>query len=273
MVTRLALHTWSLDTTSLAEVLRVIKRTGWDAVELRRLDFRRATEAGGRPENVLDLVRAASVPVAAVGVEFGWMFAEGDEHDRLLAVFAESCRWAQALGCATVMSPVDKTRGDLGRAADRVREVADRALEHGLRLALEFNSQAEQFNTLERCREVVRRAAHPGCGLLVDTYHLGRSGGDARAIAALDPSEIAYVQYSDVPASGLVPGMTLDRVPPGRGTVDFPSVWAALAAKNYGGYVSYEAPNASAWARSADEVAHEALTATRTSQELLEQRT
>src|SRR5207245_6628270 len=77
MVTRLALHTWSLDTTSLAEALRVIRRTGWDAVELRRLDFRRATEAGGRPEDVLDLVRAASVPVAAVGVEFGWVFAEG----------------------------------------------------------------------------------------------------------------------------------------------------------------------------------------------------
>ena len=260
---RLALHTWTLDTTPLAEVLGVAARTGWDAVELRRIDFRRAIEAGGRGEDVLDLVRASAVPVAAVGVEFGWMFAEGDERRRLLGVFAESCRWAEALGCATVMSPVDKGRGDSARAAERVREVADLAVKHGARLALEFNSQAEQINTLERCREIVARAGHPGCGLLVDTYHLERSGGSGRSLAALGASEIAYVQYSDVPARGLVPGATLDRVPPGGGTVNFREIWDALTAKNYAGYASYEAPNPAAWARPADDVAREALTATR----------
>jgi sugar phosphate isomerase/epimerase len=260
---RLALHTWTLDTTPLAEVLRIAAHTGWDAVELRRIDFRRAIEAGGRAEDVIDLVRVSALPVACVGVEFGWMFAEGDEHKRLLAVFAESCRWAQALGCATVMSPVDKGRGDPARAAERVREVADLAVKHGLRLALEFNSQAEQINTLDRGREIVARAAHPGCGLLVDTYHLERSGGDARSIAALEASEIAYVQYSDVPAHGLVPGVALDRLPPGRGTVKFREIWAALAAKGYAGYASYEAPNPAAWARPAEDVAREAVTATR----------
>src|SRR5262245_41197782 len=43
---RLALHTWTLDTTPLPEALGVIRRTGWDAVELRRLDFQRAAESG-----------------------------------------------------------------------------------------------------------------------------------------------------------------------------------------------------------------------------------
>ena len=37
----LALHTWTLDTTPLAEVLRIARSTGWDAVELRRIDFER----------------------------------------------------------------------------------------------------------------------------------------------------------------------------------------------------------------------------------------
>src|SRR5574341_2515203 len=32
----LALHTWTLDTTPLTEVLRIARATGWDAVELRR---------------------------------------------------------------------------------------------------------------------------------------------------------------------------------------------------------------------------------------------
>ena len=104
---RFALHTWTLDSTPLADVLAIACRTGWDAIELRRLDFRRAAEAGQPPEGVLDLVRQSGLPVACVGVELGWMHAEGAERQRLLAAFAESCRWAAALGCRMVMSPVD----------------------------------------------------------------------------------------------------------------------------------------------------------------------
>ena len=32
----LALHTWTLDTTPLADVLTTVKFAGWDAIELRR---------------------------------------------------------------------------------------------------------------------------------------------------------------------------------------------------------------------------------------------
>src|SRR4051794_18437442 len=73
---RLALHTWTLETTPLADVLRIARETGWDAVELRRKDFERAFAAGWSTEQVLDLVRASGLPVAAVGVESGWLFAE-----------------------------------------------------------------------------------------------------------------------------------------------------------------------------------------------------
>jgi 2-keto-myo-inositol isomerase len=259
----LALHTWTLDSTPLADVLRIITRVGWDAVELRRIDFKRAIEAGGRAEDVLALVRESGVRVACVGVELGWMFAEGDEHRRLRDVFAESCRWAQALDCRTVMSPVDRGRGDLGRAVDRVHEMSDVAGKHGVRLALEFNSQAEQLNALAPCREVVARAAHPACGLLLDTYHLQRSGATPADIAGLGHGEIAYVQFSDVPAQGLEPGVALDRLPPGRGVVDFAAMWAAFAECGYRGDVSYEAPNPAAWSRPPEDVAREALVAAR----------
>ena len=45
----LALHTWTLDPLPLPELLTVARETGWDAVELRQLDFVRTIEAGGRP--------------------------------------------------------------------------------------------------------------------------------------------------------------------------------------------------------------------------------
>src|SRR3989442_1514826 len=62
---RLALHTWTLDTTPLAPVLQVARATGWNAVELRRVDFQRAREAGEPPEAGLALVRASGLLVDA----------------------------------------------------------------------------------------------------------------------------------------------------------------------------------------------------------------
>jgi 2-keto-myo-inositol isomerase len=260
---KLALHTWTLDSTPLAALLPIARSTGWDAVELRRIDFDRAAAAGQSEADVLDLVRASGLPVSAVGVESGWMFALGAERQRLFDVFTRSCGAAASLDCAIVMSPVDKERGDLDQAATNVRLVGEIAAQHGVRLALEFNSQAMQLNTLESVRQVLAHAAHPACGLLLDTYHLERSGRGGRGFVEVAPEEIAYVQYSDVPRAGLQPGYTVDRLPPGEGVIAFRDVFALLAEKGYTGALSYEAPNPAAWARDPAEVARAALLATR----------
>jgi 4-hydroxyphenylpyruvate dioxygenase len=132
-----------------------------------------------------------------------------------------------------------------------------------VRVAVEFNSQAEQLNALAPMREIVSRAGHPSVGLLLDTYHLGRTGASPREIDDLRPDEIAYVQYSDVPRTGLEPGKALDRLPPGQGSVPFREFFDAFARQGYEGYASYEAPNPAAWKRPAADVAREALEATR----------
>ena len=254
---RLALHTWTLDSTPLAEVLAVARRTGWGGVELRRLDFLRAREAGRTDADTLELVRRSGLPVACVGVELGWMFADDAARRRILGSFEESCRWAVALGCPRLMSPVDFASGDLARAAEGVREAGALAAAHGLRLAVEHQSQAPQLNTLARVRELLARAGHPAVGLLLDSYHLHRSPGGIRAIEDVTPAEIAYVQFSDVPAA-VEPGKTQPRLPAGQGTVPFPEFLALLAAKGYTDWLSYEAPNPSAWARDPAAVADEA---------------
>ena len=260
---KFALHTWTLDTTPLAETLRIVRETGWDGIELRWIDFLRAAEAGESPERVIERVRASGLAVACVGVELGWMWSRADERTRLFQVFDEQCARAAALGCATVMSASDRGRGDLRDAAANVRAVGDIAARHGVRVAVEFNSQAEQLNALAPMRELLALADHPRCGLLLDAYHLIRSGGQPRDIDGVPSEEIVYVQYSDVPKSGLVPGQATDRLPPGAGAVPFREFFAKVAAKSYSGYASYEAPNPRAWSRPAADVAREALAASR----------
>ena len=259
---KLALHTWTLDTTPLADLLRIVRETGWGGVELRRLDFARAAERGESAGQVIDLVKTSGLPVACVGVEAGWMWETGPERARLLGVFDEQCERAKRLGAATVMSPVDRGKGDAKIASASVREVGDIAARHGVRLAVEFNSQAQQLNSLGVMREVMSRAGHPSCGLLLDTYHLGRSGAKLAEIEDVPLSEIAYVQYSDVPRAGLEPGKVLDRLPPGAGSVPFKEIFGVILAKGYSGFLSYEAPNEQAWKQPATDVARDARNAT-----------
>ena len=64
---RLALHTWSLDTTPLADALRAVRDGGWNAVELRRIDFTRCFEQCMTNEQVLALVRDSGMKVAVIG--------------------------------------------------------------------------------------------------------------------------------------------------------------------------------------------------------------
>ena len=101
------------------------------------------------------------------------------------------------------------------------------------------------------------------CGLLLDAYHLGRSGATLKQMEDVAPGEIVYVQYSDPPRTGLEPGKALDRLPPGQGSFAFREFFALMTAKGYAGFASYEAPNEKAWKRDATEVAREAIAATR----------
>jgi sugar phosphate isomerase/epimerase len=235
---RLALHTWTLDTTPLAGVLRAAKSGGWNAVELRRIDFTRCFEAGMSNAQVLDLVRASGLKVACVGTEYGLIFAKGEEKKRLLKVLDETCGNAVALGCDLVMiAPGQNPPGTLREGAANFRDGGEIAKVH---------------------------EDHPNCGLLFDAYHLERSGGGGRGFEDVAPGEIFAFQYSDVPAGppAAVKRPT-DRLPPGLGKVRWREVFQLLQEKKYPGYLSYEAPNPEYWSRPPEEVAREAAAATR----------
>ena len=265
MQNRLALHTWTLDTTPLADALRAAKNAGWDAVELRRIDFTRCFDKGMTHAQVLDLVRKSGLKVACIGTEYGLIFAQGDDKRRLLKVLEETCANAVALGCDLIMiAPGQNPPTPLREAAANFREGGEIAKAHGLRFALEFNSAHDVVNRLEVGRELVALTNHPNCGLLFDAYHLERSGGGGRGFEQVAASEIFAFQFSDVPA-GPPPAVRrpTDRLPPGTGKVRWREVFQLLKEKGYRGYLSYEAPNPDYWSRPPEDVAREAVEATR----------
>jgi 2-keto-myo-inositol isomerase len=257
---RLALHMWTIDTTPLATALDAARAGGFDAVELRRTDFKRCFDAGMSNAQVLTLIRNSGIPVGVLGVEYGWLFASGDESKRLFKVFRESCENAVALGCPMLMSAPGPVAGPIADAIKYLRQAGDIAGEYGLRLAIEFNSQHPVLNKLAVLRELLDGANNRNCGYLIDTYHFARSGAGGRGFESVPAEQIFCFQYSDLspnPVTGVA--RPTDRLPPGKGVVRWREVLGLLAEKGYTGYLSYEAPNPEQWARSPYDVAREGV--------------
>jgi sugar phosphate isomerase/epimerase len=162
------------------------------------------------------------------------------------------------------MSAPGPIAGPISDAIGHLRQAGAIAGEYGLRLAIEFNSQHPVLNTLAALRELLDGAKQKNCGYLIDTYHFARSGAGGRGFEAVPAEQIFCFQYSDVspqPVTGV--SRPTDRLPPGKGMVQWREVLGLLAEKGYTGYLSYEAPNPEQWARSPYDVAREGVELTR----------
>ena len=262
---RLALHTWTIDTTPLETALKVAREGGFDAIELRRIDFNRCYERGMSNGQVLDIIRAAEIPVCTLGCEYGWLFAKGEESTRLFDVLEETCENAVALNCPQVMSAPGQNVGAPTDAIENLKRGADLCGKYGLTLAVEFNSQHAVINSIAALREILNGADRPNAGMLLDAYHLERSGAGGRGFAGVDPSELAAYQFSDAPPAPVQAGVKrpTDRLLPGKGVVRWPEVFKLLKEKGFMGHLSYEAPNPELWKRPPVELCREAVELTR----------
>lgn len=259
----LALHLWTVDTTPLEAALVAARAGGFDAVELRRVDFKRAEERGLSTTEVLGRVKGNGLPVSAVGCEYGWTFAAREDRERLFASLEEACEKAVTLDCATVMSGIGPGTASMEEGVANIRHAGEIVARHGLRLALEYQFQHPIVSRLDILRELIAKAGQKSVGLLLDAYHLQRGGRPDRGFEEVPGSEIFYVQYSDVPDAPPNAAPPVDRLAPGKGVVRWADLFQLLAAKDYEGWVSYEAPNPAHWAQPAVDVAREGATSTR----------
>lgn len=259
----LALHLWTVDTTPFEEALAAAKAGGFEAVELRRVDFERARKSGLSNTEILGRVRASGLKVSAVGCEYGWTFAAEADRERLFASLEEACERAVMLDCPMVMSGIGAGAASLAEGVANIGRAGEIVARHGLRLALEYQFQHPIVSRLDMLRELIAKAGQGSVGLLLDAYHLQRGGRPGRGFAEVPAPEIFYVQYSDVPDAPPNAVPPVDRLPPGQGVVRWSALFELLAEKGYEGWLSYEAPNPAHWARPAIEVAREGAAATR----------
>jgi sugar phosphate isomerase/epimerase len=219
----------------LERVLAAAAGAGFRGIAFDWFTLRAAERAGTSMDDVVSQARDLGLvftDLSALGLG-----ADDSTDDRMSASMARRCA---ALGiplCALVLNVAPSLS-----VYDRIARVADTFSAAGVRLALEFVPYT-RVRTLSEARAVCSRVGADRVGLLVDTWHLARSGGSMDDIADLTPHELACVQLAD--AAPVAPDDVADesrrsRLLPGEGIVDFAAVAAALTAVGYDGPVGTE---------------------------------
>jgi sugar phosphate isomerase/epimerase len=128
-------------------------------------------------------------------------------------------------------------RGALRTARKLYPQLADYAGDRGVRIAFEPLSpilmNADTFVcSLKDAVDLVQEVDRPNFGLLLDLWHVWSEPGIVERIAGL--GEMVFgVHISDWPAGG--PRHVADRVLPGDGVIDLPSLLGALERSGYRG--------------------------------------
>jgi sugar phosphate isomerase/epimerase len=203
--------------------------------------------------------RLAATGVDVLDVELARIGPDGNPRDyvRFLEAGAE-------LGARHVITQLPDA--DFARKTDRFAELCDLARPLGLTVDLEFPSWTETPNLAEATR-VLRAAAQPNAGILIDLLHFARADSSIAELRDLPPEWFHFAHVCDAPAEipttqeGLIHTARFERLFPGEGGIDLSAILSALPA---GIPYALEIPHAERVAQlGAKEHARLALTTTR----------
>ena len=218
----------NLLTATLPEFIDAAERAGFRRITVRPYAFAQALAAGETETDLQHRLSDAGIAVTMIDALTNALPGTLERADaavlaRLPPDQLEPLSEAECFRTATVLgaSIVNLTHYmgpslPIAVAADAVSAVCRRAAPLGLRICLEFFPDSG-LPDLPFAQAVVEACGEPNAGVLLDVFHLDRSGGTVDDVRRLPPGAIAGIQLSDrrrpppgtahVPLSGrLLPG-------------------------------------------------------------------
>lgn len=209
-----------------------MRAAGFDAISIWPRDAQ-----GLGTDEVRRAIHEAKLVVTDLEVMANWLPGQADAEGMFAAMARPTTPermlpLAHDLGAATVSAcdlvNVPLTALELSRHFARV---CDMAVDHGVRIALEFVPTGA-IRDLATAMEIVERADRANGGLMVDTWHFFRSGSSLQTLAQVPGDRIFSVQLNDAaakPEADLNLGMISRRLP-GEGEFDLKGFMQAIAA-------------------------------------------
>jgi sugar phosphate isomerase/epimerase len=255
---------------SLAETIEIAARHSFPTLEVTPSIYFAAIDAGASEASLRRQLSDAGVRIAVIDCISGGLPGLDDATTQFRG---QAMKRDTVETCLTVAEALDAPvlnlthyRGnpvELPVLAEALAEVCRKAGARGRSVALEFVPDSG-IPSIHAARTLAEICGEGNCGILLDTWHLARSGGTIADIEALPPGMIHAFQLSDrtepepgepyVPMSG--------RKLPGEGELPLAQTIAAALANNPGISIELEVfseqllamPPADAAARTADAV-------------------
>lgn len=177
------------------ELAKVAAEAGYQAVSLRLSPFR-VGEAQHPMLGDTPMMRETQAVLAHTGlsvldIEVVLLTPEREVRD-----FTSVLEAAARLGAKHALTLIDIA--DRQQATAKFAALCELAAPFGINCALEFTAWLGVGN-VKAANEVVTAAAQPNGGVLLDPFHLFRSGGTVQDIASIDPTRLRYAQFCDAP--------------------------------------------------------------------------
>jgi sugar phosphate isomerase/epimerase len=220
--------------------LNRITALGYDGVELAIRDPKLVNL-----DELERLTRACGLSVPAIGTGKAWgeeglSFTDPDPEVRRAAIerITSHIPVAARFGAVIIIGLIRGTlkpgvehQQALDWLAAALRECSAAAHPHGIRLALEPINRYETtlINNSAQGLELIERVGADNFGLLLDTFHMNIEEPDIEASIRACGNRIFHFHVADS-----------NRWYPGAGHLDFKSIFGALIASGYSGWVSGE---------------------------------
>jgi len=202
----------TLINATLPELIEESGRHGFPTIAITPPTYRRAREAGLGVQDLRSMLRDNGVRVTVIDPLLSGLpgspkpsdvpeqFREGFLHDEAYCYEVAEAVGARIVNIAHFLGK----KVPLAELSDAIGAIAARAAKHGLGISLEFIPDTGMPDLLTAAA-IVQQVKAPNLGVLLDTWHLARSGGTLDQIRALPPGTINAFQLSD-------------RTPPAPGT-------------------------------------------------------
>lgn len=236
----------SISTLSVADTLEdkltAFSAAGFDGIELAERDL---TVEGGTTDEIGRLVRDHGLQIDLFRPSFEIEGPPDDLRSRLLDRIELRFDVMEALGAELMLidsTTVRQSLDDVDRLANVFALLGERAAARGLRVGYEERAWGRYGSDHRDAWEVVRRAAHPAVGLVLDSFHVTARGLSPESIRAIPSDRIFHVQIADAPtvAMDLAYKSRRFRCLPGEGDLPLVDFVRAVAATGYTGAYSLD---------------------------------
>lgn len=248
----------------LADEVAIAAKAGYQGIEPWVEEIRRHAEQGGSLADLKKRTADLGLTVeSAIGFP-SWAVDDDAQRVKGMEQLKREMDLVAQIGGLRIAAPPagvnDKTGLDLRRIGERYRAVLELGRQMGVVPQLEIWGSAKTLGRVSEAAFVAIEANHPDACLLLDVFHVYKSGVGFAGLRLLNGRAMHVLHINDYPADPPREKATdADRVYPGDGVAPLPAILGDLHAAGFRGALSLELFNREYWKQEAATVAKTGL--------------